>query len=213
MKKTLTIILALCLLCSFSACTPAPSTSQSDEASPGNVISALNTPQPEESLKDSPEASVEVPSAATASASEAPSGPEIYSSYARLVSFDPSTGVAQFDYFEILRGDEAVQYLVEHEGYTQEDAQEEVDNYADGEYVEKNDNPQLRDINLTTLSLSLMYQPSGAEVTDATPVPSSYSDFLAIWTLDPTLLRDTYFYYIHVNDAGGISLVEQVFWP
>jgi hypothetical protein len=136
----------------------------------------------------------------------------MYSSYAHLVSFDPSTGIAQFDYFEMLRGEDAVEYLVEHEGYTEADAHDYVDNFADSEFIEKNTNPQLRAIDLTSLSLSLMYQPSGTEVTGA-PVPSTYSDFLAIWTLDSTLLLNTYFYYIHVNNAGNVYFVEQVFWP
>ena len=54
----------------------------------------------------------------------------MYSSYADLVSFDPETGIAKFDYFDMLRGKEAVDYLVEHKNYKLADAQELVDNFA-----------------------------------------------------------------------------------
>ncbi len=86
--------------------------------------------------------------------------------------------------FDILRGDEAVDFLVNHEGYSQEDAQELVESFADSEYVEKNTNPQLRAIDIDGVSLSLMYQPSGAQVDGVEAVPSTASDFRAIYALD-----------------------------
>lgn len=135
----------------------------------------------------------------------------MYSSYAHLVSFDPDTGVAEFDYFDILKGDDAVAYLVEHDGYSEAEAQSLVADYADSEYVEKNTNSQLRAIDLDDVSLSLMYQPSGDQVEGAEPVPSTASDFRAIFELDSSLLLDSFFYYIHVEN-GHVSLVEQVYW-
>lgn len=226
MKRMIVFSLCASLVVMLCACAPAPT---QEETTPANTETAspstsVETTSPSASMEITPsstsptETPVSTPVAtltatAKATPTPAPSGPEMYSSYAHLVSFDPGTGIAQFDYFEMLYGDEAVQYLVEHRGYTLEEAQEEVDSYAESESVVKNDNPQLRAINLTKHSLSLMYQPSGEEVTDATPIPSTYSDFLAIWKLDPNLLLHTYFYYIHVNDAGNVYLVEQVFWP
>ena len=35
----------------------------------------------------------------------------MYSSYADLISFDPETGIAKFDYFDMLRGADAVKFL------------------------------------------------------------------------------------------------------
>lgn len=211
MKKVLVITLAVSLILTLCACTPTPGPSVSISASSGNVLSATVSPEVSAAPAETPAASVSATAAITPSPTV--SGPEMYSSYAHLDSFDPATGIAQFDYFDMLRGDEAIQYLVDHEGYTQAEAEEYVNNFADSEYIEKNTNPQLRAIDLTHLSLSLMFQPSGAEVSDATPVPSTYSDFLAIWTLDSNLLLNTYFYYIHVESDGHVSLVEQVYWP
>ncbi len=215
MRKYVVAVLALCLAASLFACTPTPSMSdvQTASVSPGFTQCPTGTPiasqqTTEEATQTPSEVSSEAPSP-----TPLPTGPAMYSSYAHLVSFDPDTGIAQFDYFDMLRGDEAVQYLVEHEDYTEAEAQNYVDDFADSEFIEKNTNPQLRAIDVTHISLSLMYQPSGAAVTDATPIPSTYSDFLAIWALNPALLLDHYFYYIHVADDGHVYLVEQVYWP
>lgn len=143
----------------------------------------------------------------------APAGPKMYSSYADLVSFDPDTGIAKFDYFDMLTGDEAVDYLVEHEGYSKAKAKETVDNFADSEYVKKNLNSQLRAIDLDDVSLSLMFQPSGEQVNTGKPVPSTAEDFRKIYALDSNLLLGTFFYYIHVGSNGKVKLVEQAFWP
>jgi hypothetical protein len=216
MKKLLCLALVLFILAALCACKPAPVTVSVTTATPSAAdpvsaaVSAAATP-----LATPAEAATTAPPSATLmpSPSPSPTGPAMYSSYAHLKTFDPATGVAQFDYFDMLTGDAAVSFLVSHEGYTQSEAQPMVAEFADSEFVEKNTNPQLRAIDLRSLSLSLMYQPSGAEVTDAEPVPSTYSDFLAIWTLNPALLRDHYFFYIHVNSGGSVYHVEQVFWP
>ena len=136
----------------------------------------------------------------------------MYSSYADLVSFDPASGVAQFDYFDLLRGDDAVNYLVEHEGYSKAKAQAMVDEFSVSEFVKKNDKTQLRAVDLDDVSLKMMIQPSGEPVDDAVSIPSSGADVRAIYAADPTMLS-MYFYYIHVEDDGTISLVEQVYWP
>jgi hypothetical protein len=135
----------------------------------------------------------------------------MYSSYADLVSFDPNTGVAQFDYFDLLRGDDAVKYLVEHDGDSKAKAQAMVDDFADSEFVKKNDNPQLRAIDLDDVSLRMMIQPNGEPVDGAESIPSNGADVRAIYAADPAMLQ-LYFYYIHVESDGTISLVEQVYW-
>jgi hypothetical protein len=55
-------------------------------------------------------------------------------------------------------------------------------------------------------------QPSGEFVEDATPCHHRFG-FSRIYALDPTLLTNTYFYYITVESDGHVSLVEQVYWP
>ncbi len=183
----------------------APSTVEPAKQSP--VVSLADTPSP------TPEPTEPPAVTQTPEPTPTPAGPSMYSSYADLVSFDPATGIAKFDYFDMLRGADAVKFLVDHEGYTLADAQNLVDNFADSEYVKKNTNPQLRAIDLDDVSLSLMVQPSGAFVEGAEPVPSTASDFRTIYALDPALLTNTYFYYIHVESDGHVSLVEQVYWP
>ncbi|NLI54315.1 MAG: hypothetical protein GX417_08295 [Clostridiales bacterium] len=180
---------------------PAVTTAQSPAVTPTELPTPTEPPAPTPTAIATPEPT------------PTPQSPRMYSSYADLVSFDPDTGVAKFDYFDMLRGEDAVAFLVDHEGYSLADAQELVDNFADSEYVKKNTNPQLREIDLDDVSLSLMVQTSGEFVEGATPVPSNASDFRAIYALDPTLLTNTYFYYITVESDGRVSLVEQVYWP
>lgn len=210
MKRVILIILCASLIAVFCGCTPAPAPEEETATvKPGFTQCPVNTPSP--TLVETTTASTDAPSAATTPTPTA-GGPEMYPSYAHLVSFDPDTGVAQFDYFDILKGDEAASYLVEHDGYTEADAHALVDEFADSEFVEKNTSDQLRDIDLDDVSLSLMYQPSGAQVEAAEPVPSTASDFRAIYALNPSLLLDSFFFYIHVEDDGHVSLVEQVYW-
>lgn len=215
MKKAIVAAITVTLGISLFACAPSPGTEVETAAASGDVFSALSSTAPEETPSVTPEASESASVVSTEAETSLPSasGPEMYTSYARLKSFDPSTGVAQFDYFDILRGDEAVDFLVNHEGYSQEDAQELVESFADSEYVEKNTNPQLRAIDIDGVSLSLMYQPSGAQVDGVEAVPSTASDFRAIYALDAGLLLNSFFFKIHVEDDGHVSLVEQVYWP
>lgn len=136
----------------------------------------------------------------------------MYSSYAHMVSYDPARGWADFDYFNMLLGDEAVQYLVDNEGYSLEEAQELVDDFADSEFVYQNDNPQLRTIDLREVDLKLMYYPDGTMVTGATPADSELIDLYDLYHVNPDLVLDSFFYYITViNDE--VVTVEQVYWP
>ncbi|OQB24492.1 MAG: hypothetical protein BWY11_01112 [Firmicutes bacterium ADurb.Bin182] len=137
---------------------------------------------------------------------------DLYSSYAHMVSLDVARGVADFDYFEILKGEDAVKWLVEHEGYSQADAEAEVENFADSEFIEKNTNPKIRQINLTEIPLKLMFRPDGTQVEGAEPVDADYADMFKLYQLDKSLIVDHFFYYIKVKN-GEVVLVEQVYWP
>mgnify|MGYP006966067534 CR=1 FL=1 len=137
----------------------------------------------------------------------------MYSSYADLISFDPETGIAKFDYFDMLRGSDAIEFLVGHEGYTRTAAEALVEDFADSEYVKKNTNPQLRAIDIDEVPLKLMWKPNGDPVDDATPVSATAANFRAIYALDTSLLLESYFYNIHVDSGGTVTLVEQVYWP
>ena len=138
----------------------------------------------------------------------------MYSSYAHMRSFDPATGIAQFDYFDILIGDEAVDWLINGAGYCSVDAQDEVDTFADSEYIEKNTNPQLRPIDLANVPLKLMYTPSGKLLTQPDGEPSDYADVLELWQVNQSYVLYTHFYFITVDkETEQVLLVEQVYWP
>ncbi len=207
MKKAIGFFICTIMILTLCACTPkSVPEGETATAKPGFTQCPVSA-----SVQTSatPVASADTPSA---EATPTASGPEMYTSYARLVSFDPSTGIAQFDYFDILKGTEAVDYLVANEGYTEAEAQALVDEFADSEFVEGNADDELRAIDIDDVSLSLMYQPSGEQVAGPEPVPSTASDFRAIYTFDPSLLLDSFFYSVHVEGDGHVSLVEQVYW-
>lgn len=207
----LIVVFLLFVLFSLGGCVPASAPPEAT-AMPTEPATAEPSPAPTaEPAAATPLPPAPTEPATTAAPSPAAKNPAMYSSYADLVSFDPSTGIAQFDYFDLLRGDDAVNYLVDHEGYTAADAQAEVDAFADSEFVKKNENPQLRAIDLDDVSLKMMIQPSGEPLDGAKSIPSSGADVRAIYAADPAKLN-MYFYYIHVESDGQISLVEQVYW-
>jgi hypothetical protein len=137
---------------------------------------------------------------------------DMYSSYAFMVSYDPARGWADFDYFTMLRGEEAVQWLVAHEGRTLAEAQAEVAGFADSEFVLKNTNPQLRTIDLRSIPLKLMYYPDGTQVAGAEAVDSTLIDLYNLYSVDPAKVLDSFFYYVTVT-GGVVVSVEQVYWP
>ena len=138
--------------------------------------------------------------------------PNLYSSYADMVSFDPETGWALFDYWDMLRGDEAVQWLVDQEGYTTANAQECVDNMSESEYVKKNTNTRLRAVDMQAVPIKMMYHADGSSVDDAVTVSLSYGDFMNLYQVNPDGVLKSYFYFITVG-GGAVTNVEQVYWP
>ena len=130
----------------------------------------------------------------------------IYSSYAYMVSFDPGTGYAEFDYFDKLIGQEAIDWLVEHEGYTLEDAEDLVNNFADTEYVEKNINPRLRTIDMRTVFITTNLDEN--EYLELPQVPLDYSDFVS--RADSLIIRNPYTRII-VEDNEIIEVIVGVF--
>lgn len=138
--------------------------------------------------------------------------PNMYSSYADMVSFDPETGWALFDYWDMLKGDEAKQWLVDHEGYTEANAKEYVDNMSDSEFVKKNTNPRLRAVDLSKVSIKMMFQQDGTPVAGAEPVTLTYAEFMNLYAAKPDAVLTSYFYYVTVQ-SGKVKTVEQPYWP
>lgn len=221
LSRLFQIVLAVCLsFALLGACFSPPATEPVATAAQAAATAAptaapTDTPTPTPTLSPTPELTpTPLPTPTPApTPSPTPEGPRMYSSYADLISFDPETGIAKFDYFDMLRGSAAIEFLVGNEGYARADAEELVDNFADSEYVKKNTNPQLRAIDIDDVPLKLMWKPNGDQVNDSTPISASPADFRAIYALDTSLLLETYFFYIHVDGDGRVTLVEQVYWP
>ncbi len=209
MKKAALVLIGLLLAFCLCACIKIVDMRETPLRTPAETEAKL-TPSP------TPELATPEPTAAPSLAPELPDlnkGLKMYSSYAYLKEFEPATGLAMFDYFDLLQGEDAIAYLVEHKGYTQAKAEAEVNDYADSEFIEKNTNPTLRAVDLDGVSLNLMYQPSGEHSETAASIPSTAGDFRAIYAHYPSLLLESYFYYIHVNAGGKVFWVEQVYWP
>lgn len=187
-------------------------TSPVQTTSRSTTVSTTSTPANTTVKPTAPVQTTSASSTAATTTATQPTGPKMFSSYAFLVAFDPSSNLAQFDYFDMLTGQEAVDFLVKYEDYSKDEAQDLVDNFADSEFVISNLNDQLREIDLAEVSLSLMYQPSG-DMSEIGPIPASLTDFKTIYELDPLLLLESFFFYIDVADSGQVILVEQVYWP
>ena len=213
---SIALLASALLLCSCAApATPTPTSTPSPTVTdtPAPTAAPTATPTATPAAETATPTATVATAAPTAAPSPTPKGPGMYSSYADLISFDPETGIAKFDYFDMLRGADAVKFLVDHEGYTQTAAQKMVDDFADSEFVKKNINPQLRAIDIDDVPLKLMVKPSGDPVDGAEPVSVTAKEFRAIYALNTSLLLESYFYYIHVDTDGNVTLVEQVYWP
>ena len=143
----------------------------------------------------------------------AQTGPNMYDSNALFVSFDPSTGIAAFDFIDVLQGDDAVQHMVNYEGKTPQEAQDIVDGWADSECIIKNHNPQLRMIDMDGPAITMLWYPNGAEDFTLNGVSFSYQDFVTLYTNHPDKVDWYLFYHIDVDGAGNVVEVEQVYWP
>jgi hypothetical protein len=136
--------------------------------------------------------------------------PGMYTSYADMVAFDTETGWAMFDYWDMLRGEEAADWLIAQEGYA--DAQNYADNMADSEFIKKNTNPRLRVVDMRSVSITMMYHADGTPVLDAVPVALTYSEFISLYAANPDGVLHSYFYYITVS-GGEVTEVGQPYWP
>jgi hypothetical protein len=139
-------------------------------------------------------------------------GPTLYTSYAHMTAYHPDSGIADFDYFDMLRGEDAAKWMVEKEGYTQAEAEAIAADFADSEFIEKNENPQIRSIDLNNVELKLMFDADGDELLPGGPVPSTVSILNELYAHHPELVTDIYFYYIEVDNGQAVS-VTQVYWP
>ena len=228
MKKVFLILICLLVLISASGCIkvyPAgdpdatAAIEQTETPTDKPVLTPTKTEKP--MLSIAPVSTPQISMVPTATPAMTPSGMSpypsntmsFYSSYAFMVSYDPARGWADFDYFEMLTGQDAIDWMVAHEGYSLADATDIVDDWGDGEYWLKNTNPGLRTIDLKEVDIELMYEPDGTQSVDATSIPSTVSDVFALYNLDADYyLYDTFFFYIHVDASGNVTKVQQIYW-
>ena len=140
---------------------------------------------------------------------------EMYSSYATMVSFDPNTGWAEFDYFQLLFGEDAIAWLMESKGYTHEEA---FNSDWPCKGLVKNINPQLRTIDLHNVDLKLVYYPindiaelpQGSSEQDVwcTSIEVDFPLVMKAFYKDPDILTN-FRYYINVDENGLPISVEQ----
>lgn len=180
--------------------------------------SSSETSKTQDTTQAEASSSASLATADTTVASEVVNTAEMYSSYAYMVSFDPSTGLAEFDYFTMLTGEEAIDFLVSDQGYSYEDAKAEVDAFCDGEFVMKNTNSQLRTIDLMATPILSLYNADGSRAsTWPAACPITYDDFVSLYEFDLSdsdgidYVQGDIFYYVTVED-GFVTQVAQEYW-
>lgn len=219
MRATLPLVILLSCLLFLAGCTQ-KQTKDDITASENTLVSDTTTTTAEseetETAVDDSQATPQV--SETSMGEETLSTIEMYSSYAYMVSFDASTGLAEFDYFTMLTGQEAIDFLVSNKGYSYEDAKAEVDAFCDGEFVMKNINTQLRTIDLRVTPILSLYATDGSQAsTWPTPCAITYDDFVSLYEYDQTdsdgidYTQGSLFYYITVVD-GEVTQVAQTYW-
>jgi hypothetical protein len=209
MKKLSVSIICLFAVLLLTACSQTAAQSPAQQTPATSAVSPSLSAVPPSAAAS---ATTEAPAATQTQQPEPSNSAQMYSSYAHMASFDSKTGWAQFDYFDMLKGNDAMQWLVENKGYTKASAKAEVRQYADSEFVEKNTNPQLRTVDLNSVSLRIMYTPDGAQVQPAEPVAATLDDVRALYAKDSSLVLNSFFYYITVENEKAV-FVTQVYWP
>lgn len=226
MKRVLILMLVLSFLAAFSACgqvglSDAAPTLNPYEERIAELEQELEQMQQDMTVnveQDLAPNAVMTPTAAptpTPTPSKPPiDNPQMYSSYAHMVSLDSATGYAEFDYFEALYGDEAVDALVKYEGYDEVDAQAEVMNWGEGGFYEKDADHQLRTVDLNAVDIRLIMKTDGTLIGDiGNPPKADFADVLALYNAKKAYVFESFFYWITVNDQGKVTKVEQVYRP
>ena len=146
MKKLAFIAICLAFLLALSACAPTPVGTAAVESASSSISATRNpritrTPRPARSSLPTTTPGIETSEPIS---EPTPTGPAIYSSYAYMTAYDPACGFADFDYIDLLEGEEAVQWLIEEEGMDPEEAEWMAEEY----YTVKNTNPTIRTLDL-----------------------------------------------------------------
>lgn len=138
---------------------------------------------------------------------------DFYSCYAHMVSYNPSNGWAEFDYFYLHQGQDAIDYLVEYEGYSVADAETLVNGFADSEFVEQNNNTGLRTIDLNTVTIKTIVNHDGSVGPDLLGTVVNTAHLNSLYAANPNNLLNYFFYYVECDSNDNVVEVRQVYWP
>lgn len=200
LKKVVITVIVIFAAMLFSACVQ-------NDSLPSKTVIVIEEKQTDQTLSPM---DVQKSREQAADVDESESLP-MFSSFAHMRSFDPKTGIAQFDFFEMLKGAEAVDYLINFEGYCSAAAETETEQLGEGDFLEKNLSYELRQINLKKVPVLLLYTVDGCSITDAQGVKTSFEDIVSLYNRDKTKLLLSGYYYITADeDTGEVLIVEQV---
>ncbi|MBN2878220.1 MAG: hypothetical protein JXN65_01195 [Clostridia bacterium] len=219
MIKKLFAIAILCVMLLFSGCeiimqpaqTAVPATAApnpQDSPAETQADNATQPPAATEAPTDTP------PPAATATPEPTPYNTmDFFTCYAHMVSYNPSNSWAEFDYFYLHQGQDAIDYLVEHEGYSQADAEALVNGFADSEFVEENNNPGIRTIDLDTVDVRIIINMDGSVGPDLIGSITTMAHFNDLYAANHSYILDYFFYEVECDTAGNVLEVKQIYWP
>lgn len=138
----------------------------------------------------------------------------MYTSLADMKTFNPSNGLAQFDYWDALRGEDAINWLVKNKGYTLAEAWREVSEYSDSEFIKKNTNKRLRTIDLKAVPTYMLKFSHGYQYApDPEQVLTSFEDLCALYETNPEIMLDAFWYQVIVGADGKVEQVRQLYHP
>lgn len=221
------ITILLCFVLALSGCDllfpPAPTSTPSENISQPEITQVpLATPVPTATLPPATTVITATPPPATTQPQYTmppttnPSPPntmEFYSCYAHMVSYNPANAWAEFDYFYLHQGQDAIDYLVDYEGYSVTDAENLVNGFADSEFVEQNNNPGLRTIDLDLVDVRTIVNMDGSVGPDLIGSIVTTTHLNNLYSANPSNLVDYFFYFVECDSNGNVIEVRQVFWP
>ncbi|MGI6235234.1 MAG: VanW family protein [Christensenellales bacterium] len=131
--------------------------------------------------------------------------------FASLESFNPQTGIAVFNAYEILEGETARNYLMNELGYDEEGVEILYSGLDTYEHIIRPLNYPPIKINVDQVNWILQYQATGELGTSLDGIPSSGGDFRVLYKNKPDKLLSANTYFIDIDLNGKIYLIKQVY--
>ena len=223
MKRRFILSVLLCIALLASGCeiimqpaatsNPTAQATQASETTEAPSTTQINSPTQAPVSTSAPATPTAAPASTTAAAPTPYNTMDFYSCYAHMVSYNPSNGWAEFDYFYLHQGQDAIDYLVDHEGYSVSDAEALVNNFADSEFIEENNNTGLRTIDLNTVDVRTIVNADGSVGPDLYGSIVDISYINSLYAANHSNLLDYLFYYIDCDSNDNVVEVRQVYWP